>query len=254
MQDAFRCIGEAISQEESKLSRAGRLASGQRRIAVGQILERGFREHLQHMTRFVIDVKKNSQPDIKEMVLETACVLGSKLLEQWKFSLYENPAFSLNLKAKDQLDEGLSRLKSKLNEISQLNVEDMQNGIIGYTRHESVRDKELSNIIVVDSPGAMVQQGRDNLQKINLSWDAESLASVLNEVKQFLENASLSQEDLGDLKAQIASMQAQLGARNKDMPFLQKTGVFIADFLKKIGSSGAVELGKRLIDCLPLVL
>ena len=72
-----------------------------------------------------------------------------------------------------------------------------------------------------------------------------------DQISRRLEELRLKQEDLDDVRAQIASMQAQLGARTKDSSFVRRAGALVADLLKRGGESAAAELGKRLIDCLP---
>lgn len=247
--EARRRIGEAILKRQSDFTLAGQTVSSQCKMYVALDLEDGFREHLQRMARFVIDVHANTQPDVVRMVLSTTTDLASAAIDGHAVALFGSPAFERD--AESRRTEGTSAMKAKLDGVARLIVDDMQNGIVGHARHEPAQPEQSTSILVVDSPGATVQQGRDNLQQVVQQWDAGHLAAVLDEISRRLEELRLKQEDLDDVRAQIASMQAQLGARTKDSSFVRRAGALVADLLKRGGESAAAELGKRLIDCLP---
>jgi hypothetical protein len=253
--EARRRIGEAIQKRRSDFTLAGQAGSSRCKMYVALDLEDGFREHLQRMARFVIDVHANTQPDVVRMVLSTAADLASASIDGHAVALFGSPAFERG--AESHQIEGASAMRAKLDGVAQLIVEDMQNGIVGHARHEPAESEQPINIsannssLVVGSPGANVQQGRDNLRQVVQQWDAGHLATVLDEISHRIEELCLEQGDLHEVRAQIASMQAQLGARTKDISFVRRAGTLVAGLLKKGGESAAAEIAKRLIDHLP---
>lgn len=58
--DARRRIGEAILNRQHQFTLAGQPGSSRCKMYVARDLEDGFREHLQRMARFVIDVHANT--------------------------------------------------------------------------------------------------------------------------------------------------------------------------------------------------
>ncbi len=251
--EARRRIGEAIATIQSEFTLAGQTGSGRCKIYVAQALEDGFREHLWRMARFVIDVHANTQPDVVPMVLSAAADLASAAIDGHAVALFGSPAFERD--AESRRIEGASAMKAKLDGVARLIVEDMQNGIVGHARHEPAEPDQPINIsannLVVGSPGANVQQGRDNLQQVVQQWDAGPFATVLDEIIRSIEEFRLDQGDRHEMQAQIASIQAQLSAGTKDTSIIRRAVKVVADLLKKAGGSAAAAFGKRLIDYLP---
>lgn len=243
-------IDSVIAEEQSRVALAGAYGGSRSKLRVAQVLERGFRDGVTKMAKFVIDIGQNTDPDTNKILLSVADDLASTLVDQHAVALFGSPAYERAARTRHSSESPV--LKARLSEMAQLIVEDMQNNIVGDTLANNLEGSMTVNF-VNNSPGAIVQQGHNGLQQTVRKQYSASLADVLSQIDHQLPEFKLSAEVCEDLRTKIILIQSNIDEKTEDHSLTKKTGKYIASILEKTGIAAAVELGKSLIQSLHIL-
>ncbi len=248
-------IGQAIVRQQGEFALAGANNSSQSRMHAEQMLKNGFREELEKAARLTIDVGANQEPEALEELKNQASRLGESLLERHKNRLFGSRGFDKDVEAK--WAEGKARVGSELSAISNLVLEDVKRGIVGHSKYEavppepSVEIKASGSNVVVGSPNANVQQGRDNLTQNVTDWDPSELLAILTDVRKREREIDAYIEDSEALKLQVAALEALATSKSKDSGMIGQGINYIARTLLTAADGRFQSIVNRLFEVQP---
>lgn len=245
--DARNATGEAVVGVVLQFAAAGQgQGSSRQKIFVEKAIREGYRDGLQKMARFLIDAQANEEPTGWEHFKTVASGLVEELF--WA----HNRQLLAGLGPDTPLE---TRLRQQMTDDLNLTIEDAKHQIVGHTRH-APDPEELArmSIEITHSPGAVVQQGRDQLSQVvqQQHWDPTPLIEVVKYALTALDEIETRTPEREMLRTQLEALRDLSQGKEKNPSLIRRVGEIVGRLFKTSASAAAQSLGEKITGLLPL--